>query len=56
MAGLFVFQCYLEYLLGSSPISVDIYKVEMDYPRFGRHLALFAPDLFKRLRGHSIKV
>jgi len=27
---------------------------KLDYPRFGRHLALFAPDLFKRLGAHSV--
>lgn len=26
----------------------------MDYPQFRRHLALFAPDLFKRFRAHAI--
>ena len=25
----------------------------MDFPRFGRHLALFAPDLLKCIRGQS---
>lgn len=35
-------------------ISRAIYVVLVDFPRFCRHLALFAPDLFKRFRAHPI--